>query len=84
MLGLAGKHVPHSWRRVCNTWGGNASKPFDALEAQLDHINIGGKIASSYDGADRLESRREIAAWYEGELMAARDGAEVTPLRLVG
>ena len=83
-LGLTGKHVPHSWRRVWKTWGGDAGKPFDALEAQLDHINIGGKIAGSYDGAPRLDPRREIAAWYEGELTAARDGAEVIPLRLVG
>jgi integrase len=35
-LGLKGKHVPHSWRRVWKTWGGNAGKPFDQLEAQLD------------------------------------------------
>lgn len=83
-LGLTGKHVPHSWRKVWKTWGGDAGKPFDALEAQLDHINIGGKIAGSYDDAARLEPRREIAAWYEGELTAARDGAQVIPLRLVG
>jgi integrase len=82
-LGLAGKHVPHSWRRVWKTWGGDAGKPFDALEAQLDHINIGDKIAGSYDEAARLDPRREIAAWYEGELTAARDGAEVIPLPLV-
>jgi len=83
-LGLKGKHVPHSWRRVWKTWGGNAGKPFDVIEAQQDHINIGGKVAGSYDGADRLEPRRELAAWYAGELVAARDGAEVIPFRSVG
>jgi integrase len=83
-LGLKGKHVPHSWRRVWKTWGGDAGKPFDSLEAQLDHINIGGKIAGAYDEAVRLESRREIAAWYEGKLAAARDGTEVISPRPMG
>lgn len=83
-LALKGKHVPHSWRRVLKTWGGNAGKPFDHLEAQLDHINIGGKIAGGYDGADRLDPRRELMTWFEAELTTARDGAEVLPFKLAG
>lgn len=83
-LGLSGKHVPHSWRTVLKTWAGNAGKPFDVIEAQLDHINIGGKVSGSYDGADRVDPRRELMAWHESKLVAARDGAEVLSLRLVG
>jgi integrase len=73
-LKLTGKHSPHSWRSVIKTWVENAEKSTDAVEAQLDHI-IGGKIAASYDRANRLAVRRELIAWYEGELIAARDGA---------
>ena len=73
-LKLTGKHSPHSWRSVIKTWAENAEKSTDAVEAQLDHT-IGGKVAASYDRADRLGPRRELIAWYECELIAARDGA---------
>ena len=79
-LKLTGKHSPHSWRSVIKTWAENAEKSTDAVEAQLDHV-IGGKVAASYDRADRLAVRRELIAWYERELIAARDGATVLALR---
>jgi hypothetical protein len=65
---------------VIKTWAENAEKSTDAVEAQLDHV-IGGKVAASYDRADRLAVRRELIAWYERELIAARDGATVLALR---
>jgi integrase len=79
-LELTGKHSPHSWRSVFSTWGRDAGKDADAVEAQLDHI-IGTKQAAAYDRAKRLEIRRELMAWYERQLLTARDGAKVVPLR---
>ena len=79
-LELTGKHSPHSWRSVFSTWGRDAGKDADAVEAQLDHM-IGTKQAAAYDRAKRLEIRRALMAWYERQLLTARDGAKVVPLR---
>ena len=79
-LELTGKHSPHSWRSVFSTWGRDAGKDADAVEAQLDHV-IGTKQAAAYDRAKRLEIRRALMAWYERQLLTARDGAKVVPLR---
>ena len=79
-LELTGKHSPHSWRSVFSTWGRDAGKDADAVEAQLDHM-IGTKQAAAYDRAKRLEIRRALMAWYERQLLSARDGAKVVPLR---
>lgn len=79
-LGLSGKHSPHSWRSVFSTWCREAGKDGDVIEAQLDHV-IGSRVQASYDRAKRLDLRRDLLAWYETELLAARDGAEVIPLR---
>jgi integrase len=79
-LELAGKHSPHSWRSVFSTWGRDAGKDTDAVEAQLDHM-IGTKQAAAYDRAKRLEIRRDLMTWYEGQLLTARDGAKVLALR---
>jgi len=79
-LELTGRHSPHSWRSVFSTWARDAGKDADVIEAQLDHT-IGTKQAAAYDRAKRLEIRRELMTWYEGQLLAARDGATVVPLR---
>jgi len=79
-LELTGKHSPHSWRSVFSTWARDAGKGADVIEAQLDHT-IGTKQAAAYDRAKRLEIRRELMTWYEGQLLAARDGATIVPLR---
>lgn len=78
-LGLAGVHSPHSWRSVFSTWARDAGKDADVVEAQLDHV-IGSKVAASYDRAMRIDLRRELMAWYESALIAARDGADVIQL----
>jgi hypothetical protein len=49
-------------------------------EAQLDHV-IDTKQAAAYDRAKRLEIRRALVAWYERQMLTARDGAKVVPLR---
>jgi hypothetical protein len=77
--------LPTSIRRIpgapfSSTWGRDAGKDADAVEAQLDHM-IGTKQAAAYDRAKRLEIRRELMAWYERQLLTARDGAKVVPLR---
>jgi integrase len=78
-LGLARRHSPHSWRSafssVCNDHG----KDERAIESQLDHV-VGNKVANRYDRAKRLELRRELLQWYEDQLIAARDGAEVVQI----
>lgn len=79
-LGLAGKHSPHSWRSVFDTWSGDAGKGREGIDAQLDHV-IGNKVRQAYDRANRLELRRPLLAWYESEIVAARDGAQVLPLK---
>ncbi len=79
-LDLAGKHSPHSWRSAFSTICREAGKSGDVVESQLDHV-VGNKIASAYDRAARLELRRDLMAWYESTLIAARDGAAVLPLR---
>jgi integrase len=76
VLALGGKHSPHSWRSAFSTVAREAGKDADAVEAQLDHV-VGNKIAASYDRAQRLELRRALMTWYEGALIAARDGARV-------
>lgn len=73
VLALAGRHSPHSWRTVFKTWCGDAGKPRDVSEAQLDHM-IGDKTETAYDRAHRVERRRELMQWYEATLIAARDG----------
>ena len=78
-LSLTGKHSPHSWRTVFSTWGREAGKDADVIEAQLDHV-IGTKQAAAYDRATRLDIRRGLMSWYEAQLLAARDGAKVVPL----
>lgn len=78
-LELTGKHSPHSWRSVFSTWAREAGKDGDVIEAQLDHV-VGNKVSAAYDRAKRLELRRELVAWYERELIGARDGAEVVQL----
>ncbi len=72
VLGLAGKHSPHSWRAAFSTVAREAGKDADAVEAQLDHV-VGTQVAASYDRAKRLEIRRELMQWYEGQLIEARD-----------
>jgi integrase len=79
-LGLADKHSPHSWRSAFSTICNDAGKPSELIEAQLDH-QVGNVVASAYDRAQRIELRRDLLAWYEGKLIAARDGATVTALR---
>ncbi len=78
-LVLAGKHSPHSWRAAFSTICRDAGKSGEVIEAQLDHV-VGTKVESAYDRAARLELRRELMSWYEGKLIAARDGAEVITL----
>jgi len=81
-LKLAGKHSPHSWRSTFSTVCREAGKDGDAVESQLDHV-VGNKVVAAYDRARRLQARRELVRWYERQLLAARDGAEVVPLRKV-
>lgn len=76
---LAGIHSPHSWRAVFSTWGRQAGRDSDAIEAQLDHT-VGGQVQQAYDRADRLDIRRELVTWHESKLLAARDGAQVITL----
>lgn len=80
VLGLAGKHSPHSWRSTFKTLCADAGRDSEVVEAQLDHV-VGNKTASAYDRAQRLELRRKLMQWYEGQLIAARDGGDVVPLR---
>jgi integrase len=80
VLKLAGKHSPHSWRSAFSTIARDAGKDPDSIEAQLDHL-VGNKVAAAYDRAKRLKLRRELMNWYEQTLLAARDGATVTPMR---
>ncbi len=75
-LGLAGQHSPHSWRSAFSTISREAGKDGDAIEAQLDH-QVGSKIASAYDRAQRIEIRRDLMAWYEQQLLASRDNVDV-------
>jgi len=78
-LGLSGSHSPHSWRSAFSTVCREAAKDGDSIEAQLDHV-VGNKIASVYDRARRLDLRRELMRWYETQLIAAREGAQVVAL----
>lgn len=78
-LDLGGKHSPHSWRSAFSTVCREAGKDRDVIESQLDH-QTGNKTESAYDRAKRIELRRDLLAWYEATLVAARDGAAVIPL----
>ena len=78
-LGLAGKHSPHYWRSTFKSICSDAGKSSEVVEAQLDHV-VGTKVASAYDRAKRLELRRRLMQWYESELIAARDGAQIVRL----
>ena len=79
-LDLVGRHGAHGWRSVFSTWAYDAGKDGNAIEAQLDH-SVGTKVQAAYDRAQRLDLRRELMAWHEGQLIAARDGAQVIALR---
>jgi hypothetical protein len=65
---------------VFSTWAYDAGKEGNVIEAQLDHV-IGTKVQAAYDRAQRLDLRRELMAWHEQQLIAARDGAQVVPLQ---
>jgi integrase len=79
-LNLRGKHSPHSWRTVLSTWANDAGQDTDVVEAQLDHV-VGSKVKAAYDRARRLDRRAELMNWHEDALVAARDGAQVLPIR---
>jgi integrase len=79
-LALAGKHSPHSWRSVFSTTCRNAGKPGELVDAQLDHV-VGTEVQAVYDRATRLDLRRELMVWYEQQLITARDGAKVLPIK---
>lgn len=79
-LNLTGKHSPHSWRTVLSTWANDAGQDADVVEAQLDHV-VGTKVKAAYDRARRLDRRAELMKWHESALVAARDGAQVLPIR---
>jgi len=79
-LGLTGRHSPHSWRSVFSSWARDAGKDSDTIEAQLDHV-VGGKVQAAYDRAKRLALRQALVAWYEAELIGARDGAKVVTMK---
>jgi integrase len=79
-LDLVGRHGAHGWRSVFSTWAYDAGKEGDVIEAQLDHT-IGSKVQAAYDRAQRLDLRRELMTWHEGQLIAARDGAQEIALR---
>jgi integrase len=72
VLGLAGKHSPHSWRSAFSTVARNAGKADEVIKTQLDH-QVGNKTDSIYDRATRLRLRRILLTWYEKQLIAARD-----------
>ena len=72
VLGLAGKHSPHSWRAAFSTVARDAGKPDDVVKSQLDH-QVGNKTDSAYDRAKRLKLRRALLRWYEAQLVSARD-----------
>jgi len=80
VLGLGGKHSPHSWRSAFSSICRDAGKDGDAIEAQLDHVG-GNKVAAAYHRAHRLELRRELMTWYEDTLVAARSRAQVVQLQ---
>jgi integrase len=82
-LKLTKTHSPHSWRSVFKTVCEEAEKKYEVSEAQLDHI-VGTKVGGIYDRSNRLEPRRELMTWYEGTIIAARDGATVLPLKKQG
>jgi integrase len=82
-LGLEGKHGPNSWRSTFSTIARDAGKDGDVVEAQLDHV-VGSNVAAAYDRAKRLALRRELMRWYERQLIAARDGAAVLPIKGCG
>jgi len=74
-LGLVGKHSPHSWRSAFSTVCREAGKDGDQIEGQLDHA-VGNKVSAAYDRAKRVALRAKLMAWYEKELLAARDRAK--------
>lgn len=78
-LGLAGKHVPHSWRSAFSTWANDAGESSDDVEAQLDHVKSDA-VRAAYDRSLRLERRRILMAKHEERLIAARDGAQVVSI----
>ncbi|MPZ47187.1 MAG: DUF4102 domain-containing protein [Betaproteobacteria bacterium] len=79
-LNLANQHSPHSWRSVLSTTCRNHGKADDLIETQLDHV-VGNASAAPYDHAKRVELRRELLQWYESQLLAARDGADIVAFK---
>ncbi len=78
-LGLAGNHSPHSWRSAFSTICNEYEKDERTIESALDHV-VGTKVSGRYDRSKRLALRRELMQWYEDQLIAARDGADVVQI----
>ena len=76
-------NLPASIRRIlapASTWGRDAWQGrADAVEAAGSHDRHPSKPRSRSRQA--LEIRRQLMAWYERQLLTARDGAKVVRLR---
>ena len=76
---LRGKHSIHGWRSSFSTLTKDADRDKDAVNLTLDHLHD-NEVARAYDRGKRLDQRLAVMHWWDSQLTAAQDGADVTPI----
>ena len=76
-IGYGGVLTGHGFRSIGSTWAHEAKYPSEAIEMQLAHTP-GDKVASAYNRAEYLSTRREMlqafADWLENPNPSSQKG----------
>jgi integrase len=68
VLGLQGRHSPHSWRTSFSTLAREVGEiDRDVIELLLDHVSD-SQVIRTYNRAQRFAQRIRAAEWWDGEL----------------
>ena len=72
VLGLQGRHSPHSWRSSFSTLARDVGEiDRDVIELMLDHVSD-SQVIRTYNRAQRFAQRVRAAEWWDQELSVGR------------
>jgi len=80
-MGYFGRMTGHGFRGVASTALNEMGYRVDVIEAQLAHLQGGGKTRAAYNHAQYIEERRELMQAWADFLDATRRGGNVIALR---
>lgn len=79
-MGYKGRQSGHGFRALASTVLNESNFNSDWIEAQLAHLDIGGKTRAAYNRSVYLDERRKMMQWWSNFLDAAEGGAVITPI----